>query len=291
MPRRRLVSMRSIRGSRARRSTGRQSALAMKRDVLLRLFGPERARLQRSLEAIGESGGDDMPTQLFEALDELLVRLPVYRTYVEPGTGGLEADDRRFVEAAAAATVASRPDLTASVTRLTDLLLLRSPGDSERAAEFIGRFQQTSGPLMAKGVEDTAFYVYSAFIALNDVGGVPSRFGISPAAFHDDCTRRQRLWPTGMLATFHKHMVAPHLVEQLRAAVYTFNVSHEEVQQAKFGKAYRSTFTPLALTRCVVGDNSNPSTRTVSSLICGVRRRNTARIRAISSRGEKGFVM
>ncbi len=175
-------------------------ALAKKREALLRLFGPERARLRRCLAAI-EGTGADIPAQLGEALDELLVRMPVYRTYIESRSGGIDADDRRFIEAAASAAVASRPDLAAALDRLTDLLLLRSQGDGERTAEFIGRFQQTSGPLMAKGVEDTAFYVYSAFVALNDVGGAPSHFGVSPADFHDDCLRRQRSWPTGLLAS------------------------------------------------------------------------------------------
>src|SRR5690606_26476928 len=91
--------------------------------------------------------------ELHEALRELIACLPVYRTYVRPGVP-VHADDRAVVDSAAAAATALRPDLDAALfTLLADLMLLRIPGALE--TEFALRVQQLSGPVMAKGVEDT----------------------------------------------------------------------------------------------------------------------------------------
>jgi (1->4)-alpha-D-glucan 1-alpha-D-glucosylmutase len=103
-----------------------------------------------------------------EDLEAALAALPIYRTYVEPDTGRVEAADR---EATAA--------LPAPIRRV---LTLDDP--STAPAEFVWRFQQTTPPVMAKGVEDTAFYRYVRLLALNEVGGDPSRFGIGVDAFH-----------------------------------------------------------------------------------------------------------
>jgi (1->4)-alpha-D-glucan 1-alpha-D-glucosylmutase len=75
-------------------------------------------------------------------------------------------------------------------------LLFRRRGQCED--DFVLRFQQLTGAIMAKAVEDTAFYCYNRFIALNEVGGDPSRFGLSVAAFHEICSRRQEQWPNSM---------------------------------------------------------------------------------------------
>jgi (1->4)-alpha-D-glucan 1-alpha-D-glucosylmutase len=86
------------------------------------------------------------------------------------------------------------------------VLLLRLADDAtpeERAEQlrFLARFQQTSGPVMAKGVEDTAFYVYNRLISLNDVGGDPDQFGISVQTFHRLNLRRREAWPFSILAS------------------------------------------------------------------------------------------
>jgi (1->4)-alpha-D-glucan 1-alpha-D-glucosylmutase len=101
-------------------------------------------------------------------LEAALSALPVYRTYVEPDTGRVEPADREALAA-----------LPAPLRRV---LTLDDP--SSAPAEFVWRFQQTTPPVMAKGVEDTAFYRYVRLLALNEVGGDPSRFGISADAFH-----------------------------------------------------------------------------------------------------------
>ena len=93
-------------------------------------------------------------------LERALASLPVYRTYVEPWSGRVEDADREAVaEAGLPASLAS-------------MLLLEAPGWDA----FVTRFQQTTPPVMAKGVEDTAFYRYARLLALNDVGGDPGRF-------------------------------------------------------------------------------------------------------------------
>jgi (1->4)-alpha-D-glucan 1-alpha-D-glucosylmutase len=119
------------------------------------------------------------------AIADALAALPVYRTYVEPSSGRVEAAD---VEAIAAAD----PD-----PRLADALWLRERGHDD----FVVRFQQTSPPVTAKGVEDTAFYRDLRLLALNEVGGDPARFGLSVAAFHARNAQRAERFPRGLLVT------------------------------------------------------------------------------------------
>ncbi len=82
---------------------------------------------------------------------------------------------------------------------LRDTLLLRSasPGDDDLSL----RFQQTTGAVMAKAVEDTFFYTYNRLVSLNEVGGDPGRFGVSPEEFHRLNAAAQRDWPASLLAT------------------------------------------------------------------------------------------
>jgi (1->4)-alpha-D-glucan 1-alpha-D-glucosylmutase len=117
-----------------------------------------------------------------EALADVATRLDVYRTYLPVG--------REHLDAALAATAASYPDAVAALA-----------GDlTAPASELAQRFQQYTGAVMAKGVEDTAFYRWTRFVALNEVGGAPDRFGASPEEFHAAAMRRVRLWPHGMTA-------------------------------------------------------------------------------------------
>jgi (1->4)-alpha-D-glucan 1-alpha-D-glucosylmutase len=117
------------------------------------------------------------------ALDEAVASFHVYRTYVEPDTDRVEAQDREEVARARV------PE------RLARVLLLQERGHDE----LVTRFQQTTGAVMAKGVEDTAFYRYNRLLALNDVGGDPGRFGLSLAGFHE---RNARRGPNTLLTTF-----------------------------------------------------------------------------------------
>ncbi len=118
-----------------------------------------------------------------DALVELLVAFPVYRSYLPSGAHHLA----QAIEAARAA----RPDLADPIGALA--ARLADPVD-----ELCIRFQQASGAVMAKGVEDTGYYRYTRLIALNEVGGDPSRVGVTPAQFHAAQQARQRTSPRGM---------------------------------------------------------------------------------------------
>ena len=112
-----------------------------------------------------------------------------------------------MIERAVAAAKRRNPALEESVFDfLRDILLFRFPenlNEEQRAehAHFVLKFQQTTGPIMAKGLEDTAFYIYNRLAALNEVGGEPQRFGLSVDAFHRQNAERQRHWPATLLAT------------------------------------------------------------------------------------------
>ena len=149
--------------------------------------------------------------ELHEALREMLACFPVYRTYVRPTDATRRDDDVAHVEAALAAARARRPDIDDELfTFLADLLLLRhrppsAPGlprvVDDVEAELVTRFQQASGPVMAKGVEDTAFYDYVPLVSLNEVGGSPGEWGVSVDEFHRSCVEAAAEWPHSMLAT------------------------------------------------------------------------------------------
>jgi (1->4)-alpha-D-glucan 1-alpha-D-glucosylmutase len=117
------------------------------------------------------------------ALAELAANYPVYRSYPPQG--------QRHLARARAEAGRRRPDLIPVLDRLTRRL--RDPDD-----ELAKRFPQFSGAVMAKGVEDTAYYRWSRFVALNEVGGSPAQFGVSVAAFHQAAAARQTRWPAGM---------------------------------------------------------------------------------------------
>jgi (1->4)-alpha-D-glucan 1-alpha-D-glucosylmutase len=154
------------------RRTFGEIALEAKLEQVRGTFKPEVDRLSRLV-----------PDLRREVLEQGLAALPVYRSYIDPGRGAVSDDDR-------AALSALEPELR-------ELLLLERPGP----AEFVTRFQQTTPAVMAKGVEDTAFYRYGRLLALNDVGGDPSRFGISIERFHSGSLERLERFPQGLLTT------------------------------------------------------------------------------------------
>jgi (1->4)-alpha-D-glucan 1-alpha-D-glucosylmutase len=138
--------------------------------------------------------------QLADAIREAVAHFPVYRTYVRPDQRKVCERDRQYIDEALAAAAAHREDLEPQLFAfIRGLLVLEIDGPPER--EFVARFQQLTGPAMAKGVEDTVFYLYNRMIALNEVGGDPSRFGLSVEAFHAAAGDAQAQWPLSMLAT------------------------------------------------------------------------------------------
>jgi (1->4)-alpha-D-glucan 1-alpha-D-glucosylmutase len=109
-------------------------------------------------------------------------------------------EDEHHINAAIEGAAMVRTDLDPDLFLfLKDLLLLQTRGALE--AELAMRFQQLTGPAMAKGVEDTAFYRYHRLVCLNEVGGDPGRFGVHPRQFHGACARAQKEHPLGLLAS------------------------------------------------------------------------------------------
>jgi (1->4)-alpha-D-glucan 1-alpha-D-glucosylmutase len=121
-----------------------------------------------------------------DAVAELLACFPVYRSYLPEG--------REHLDAAFAAARASRPDLASTYDAL-------EPWLSNPDLAAAKRFQQTSGMVMAKGVEDSAFYRWSRLTSLDEVGGDPDVFAIGVDDFHEAMGRRQREWPHAMTTT------------------------------------------------------------------------------------------
>jgi (1->4)-alpha-D-glucan 1-alpha-D-glucosylmutase len=173
---------------------------AAKREVVTSLFVAELDVLHDRFTALADAAGlvSDAIT-LRDALVEVLVTFPVYRTYVRADLADLDDDDRRYVTEAVSRARARRPDLDEELDLLAEVLLLEQGG--EGSADFVMRFQQLTGPVMAKGVEDTTFYRYLRFVAVNEVGGDPGHLGTSLAAFHDANAQRQRDFPATMLTT------------------------------------------------------------------------------------------
>ncbi len=145
-----------------------------KLDVTTGMLGSELCRLAALALNAHDAG---------EALAEVLACFPVYRSYLPDGVEHLDQ--------ALTAARRRRPDLAATLEELAPRL--RDPAD-----ELAVRFQQTSGAVMAKGVEDTAYYRWTRFIALNEVGGDPARFGLDVDAFHTALAHREELAPHGM---------------------------------------------------------------------------------------------
>lgn len=174
-----------------------------KNRVLRDLLGSDINRLTSLFKEICEQHRDrrDFTRQdILRAIRELTACFPVYRTYVVPDRDEISDEDERYVSEAVDAAKAHRTDVDAELFDfLRDVLLLRARGPL--ASEFLYRFQQFCGPAMAKGVEDTTFYNYNRLISLNEVGGDPGVFGITPERFHELSNRRQQAYPRGMLAS------------------------------------------------------------------------------------------
>ena len=143
---------------------------------------------------------------LARAVRETIACFPVYRTYLAPGQPVSE-EDRQVIERAIAAAKRRNPAIEESIFNfLRDILLFRFPENldaqgREEHARFVLKFQQFTGPIMAKGVEDTVFYIYNRLAALNEVGGEPQQFGISVETFHERNLDRHRNWASTLLAT------------------------------------------------------------------------------------------
>ncbi|MCK6068358.1 MULTISPECIES: malto-oligosyltrehalose synthase [Microbacterium] len=141
------------------------------------------AEIRRLIRGLPTPVGQGDRQRLQDALAELLACFPVYRSYLPAG--------REHLDAAAAEASGRRSDLAGEIAELVPVL-------ADPSLEVARRFQQTTGPVMAKGVEDTAFYRYNRLGSLTEVGGDPSQFALPVAGFHAAQAARQSAWPHAM---------------------------------------------------------------------------------------------
>ncbi len=162
------------------------------------------AQLLKKISSRDRHGSDITLTALRRALTEVLAVFPVYRTYIRQVV--VSDDDSKCIVAAVDRAKANFPALLHGLAFVRRFLLLDFPdyvSEEEKRdwLHFAMRFQQLTGPVMAKGVEDTTHYVYNRLLSLNEVGGRPGNFGFSLEEFHKFNTKKRDLWPDSLNAT------------------------------------------------------------------------------------------
>jgi len=171
-----------------------------KHEIMSTELSPDLERLTTMLVGISEgyrAQRDRIRSELRDAVREMAGAFTVYRTYLRPGTPPSAEDVHRVAEAMEEAA-RRRPDIEPDLLGfIGDLLLHKSSRAAE--AQFAARFQQFTTAVMAKGVEDTAFYRYHRLVSLNEVGGNPAAFGRPVDGFHDYCSHIAQAWPRTML--------------------------------------------------------------------------------------------
>jgi (1->4)-alpha-D-glucan 1-alpha-D-glucosylmutase len=191
--------------------TGFRSLVNEKKKMIMLVSLPSEINaLSFDLERISERNRayrDFTLTNLTFALREVIAGLSVYRTYIYDITRGVAERDAQYIEAAVAEAKRRNPRTAVAVFDfIRDTLLLRNVDtfreeDRPRLLDWVMKFQQITGPVTAKGVEDTAFYVYNRLVSLNEVGGHPTHFGVSVPEFHAQTAERSALWPHTLLST------------------------------------------------------------------------------------------
>jgi (1->4)-alpha-D-glucan 1-alpha-D-glucosylmutase len=181
-----------------------------KRAILSSSLSAELYRQSNALDRISEQhrwSRDFTRLSLFRALREVVACFPVYRTYVRPEDGKVREEDQKRIDLAIRSAKRRNPAMSPSFFDfIRSVLLLEHPQGltAESIAEreqFVYRFQQLTGPVIAKGLEDTAFYRYFPLASLNEVGSDPMLVGTSVEQFHRRTAEQQENWPHTLLAT------------------------------------------------------------------------------------------
>lgn len=187
--------------------TGAELVYAKKRLIIEKhMFGDinNLAHLLKAIASRHRYGSDITMDSLKRTLIEVMALFPVYRSYLDGGER--RPEDLSRLEETLAGARERAPELLGELDFLERILLLRfdeSLPEEERQQwrHFVMRFQQYTGPLMAKGFEDTLLYVYNRLLPLNEVGGDPDRFGLEAGDLHDFLRRRRERWPHALSAT------------------------------------------------------------------------------------------
>jgi (1->4)-alpha-D-glucan 1-alpha-D-glucosylmutase len=143
---------------------------------------------------------------LLHALREIIASFPVYRTYVNARDADVTSHDRRYIDHAVNEAKRRNPRYPAIVFEFVRGLLLKKADyipaeDQDEHMKFVGKFQQVTSPVTAKGIEDTALYLYNRLVSLNEVGGEPDKFGVAPDTLHAWLAERAAKWPHGLSAS------------------------------------------------------------------------------------------
>lgn len=178
-----------------------------KKMVMETTLASELNMLARALNLVSEGdprSRDFTLNSLHDMLLEVVACFPVYRTYVASEPGG---EDPRLIREAVAQAIDRNPGMDVSIFAFLENVTLERQDDDlpelerQRRREFTMKLQQYTGPVQAKGLEDTAFYRHHVLLSLNDVGGAPERFAVAPAEFHARSRARRERWPAAMLCT------------------------------------------------------------------------------------------
>ncbi|MCC5637217.1 malto-oligosyltrehalose synthase [Nostoc sp. CHAB 5844] len=162
------------------------------------------ASLLKNIASKYRYGNDFTLNGLKRAIAEVLTLFPIYRTYITPDA--ITDSDQDCIQEVINTARQQVPLLQHEMNFLEKVLLLQfddslTQTEREQWIYFVLRMQQYTGPLMAKGVEDTTLYVYNRLVSLNEVGGNPSHFGITVEQFHSFNQQHQANWPHTMNAT------------------------------------------------------------------------------------------
>jgi (1->4)-alpha-D-glucan 1-alpha-D-glucosylmutase len=185
-----------------------RTAYEKKKLIMLGAMSSEINTLGNYLNRISEKNRhtrDFTLNSLTGAIVEIIASFPVYRTYIN--SRNIAGRDRQHIEYAVARAKAMNPTINESVFNFVKrVLLLQWPaklGEDRKKnwLDFVMRFQQITGPVVAKGLEDTAFYTYNRLVSLNEVGGSPDRFGTPVEEFHEHNLKRQKFWPHALITT------------------------------------------------------------------------------------------
>jgi (1->4)-alpha-D-glucan 1-alpha-D-glucosylmutase len=192
------------------KSSYRELVNSRKKMIMLISMASEINSLSHQLDRISESNRhyrDFTLNSLTFAIREVIACLSVYRTYADVATPTLSERDRKYIDAAVEEAKRRNPRTARAIFDfIKDTLQLKNLGrfhepDRQHVINFVMHLQQVTGPVMAKAVEDTSFYIYNRLVSLNEVGGEPEQFGLSLEDFHRQNGARRRRWPHSMLAS------------------------------------------------------------------------------------------